>query len=91
MAALTIPTNGSITLSGSEVNKYGQGVPAVVTLTLASATDTYTHPVGVSAWAMVGDPTDLHNVTFAPNTRVFSIVSVSGTARTLTLLIWQAK
>lgn len=88
MAALT---PSSIVTHGADVNEFSSGTPMRVNLTLSSNSDTYTHPTGVKAWAAIGDPTDLHNITFAPNTRVFTIVSVTGTARSVSLIIWPAK
>ena len=88
MAALT-PT--SVVADGSAASVYRQGSPVLVNLTLSSASDTYTHPVGVAAWAFKGSATDLHLVSFNSTTKIFSIVSDSGTGETVQLLIWQAK
>lgn len=88
MAALT---PSSIVTHGADVNEFSSGTPMRVNLTLSSVGDSYTHPTGVKAWAYIPDTTDVSTVSFAPNTRVFTITSAVGTAKTCALLIWPAK
>jgi len=90
LAAIT-PADDAIVLHGTTVNEFGRGVPAMVPLTFASNSDTYTHPVGVITWACIPDTTDVQTVSYAPATRVFTLTSAAGASKTITLLIWQAK
>lgn len=90
MAAIT-PAAGATVLHGTTVNEFGRGVPAFIPLTFASNSDTYTHPVGVITWACIPDTTDTQTVSYTASTRTFSLTSIAGAGKTITLLIWQAK
>lgn len=84
MAAVTpsaIQTDGKLVADMS-------GAPLRLTFTLGSTSDTYTHPTTPKAWAFIPDPNDLHNV--AESAGVFTISSVTGVSKVITLLIWPA-
>ena len=85
MAAIT--ATSTIT-EGASVLKFS-GAPQSILLTAVDASDTYVHPVGVSAWAITDTTTGAFNVSYAPSTRTFTIVQVGG--GTFKLLIWPAK
>lgn len=86
MAALTAT---SVTSEGANVTKF-TNAPLAITLTPQSASDTYTHPSGVAAWAITDQVSDAIIVTFAPSTRTFTIGSASQSG-TFKLLIWGSK
>ena len=89
MAALT-SSNATVFREGAEVGKFST-TPVVMRFTLSSSSDTYQHPVGVKAWACIPTPTgttDLQLVSYAASTRTFTISSVTGTSRTIDLIIW---
>lgn len=86
MAALSAT---SVISEGASVTKFSSA-PIEITLTPQSASDTYTHPSGVAAWAITDQVTDAVIVTFAPSTRTFTIGSASQSGN-FGLLIWPAK
>lgn len=92
MAALT-EANATVFREGAEVLKYSTA-PIVMRFTLSSSSDTYVHPVGVSAWSIIPTPTgttDLMYVSYAASTRTFTFSAVTGTSRTVDLIIWPSK
>lgn len=86
MAAITAD---QVVSEGSLVSAF-EGIPQRVKLTTQSTSDTYQHPVGVSAWAIKPGVADTFSVTYSSSTRTFTITSAAG-GDVLYFFIWPTK
>ena len=87
MAALTPTTvyNQELTLSNQmRASNYVEYL-----LTFASNSDTFTFPRGsVVQWAIRPDTTDTQTASYTASTTTWSLASVTGAGKTMTLCVW---